>query len=317
MEKLETSVQLSDPKYRHIKNTFEIFDSRIKRLDTEINVNTKYVKRMKDIRIRVHKLLKSHKLYNEQDFMIIKKSDPVNGYIPDETLELLEKLSKPRQKDLKETLIKVNHLIREITSDYYYKENKYKLNRYAELMDYRSNICCLLKNTKFPNETQPCFRFAPCEKKIIDIWEIPTGTKPFSRILKIDFDETSIKLARPQYLYIINTIAFFWRLRNYYLQKANENGRWTDKQLRQIYITIDNINKKLIYLQQLGQIVKRSSQNENISETVAKNETFTKYTNDIELPKRKRLEDALVTYQSYLAEIQKRIEYQKSIRLHK
>lgn len=310
-------MQLSAPKYRHIKNTFEIFDSRIKRLDTEINVNTKYIKRMKDIRMRVHKLLKSHKLYNELDFMIIKKSDPINGDIPDETLEMLEKLSKPRQKDLKETLKKVNQMIRSITNDYYYKENNYKLNRYAELMDFRSNICCLLKNRKFSTDIQPCFRFASCDKKIINIWEIPTGIKPYSRILKIDFDETSIKLARPQFLYIINTIAFFWRLRNYYIQKAKENGRWTDKQLRQIYITIDNINKKLIYLQHLGQIVKKSSQNEDIPEAIAENKTIVKYTNDIELPKRKRLEDALKTYQSYLAEIQKRMGHRKSKKFHK
>jgi len=310
---METFAQLSVPKYRHIKNTFEIFDARVTRLNTAINVNTKHVNRMKDIRIRVHKLLKSHKLYNDLDFMIIKKSDPINGDIPYETLELLEKLSRPRKKDLKETLLKVNQMIRTITSDYYYKENSYKLNRYAELMEYRKNICCLLKNTKFPTDPQLCHRFAPCEKKIVNIWEIPRGDKPYSRILKIDFDETTIKLARPQYLYIRNTIHFFFRLRYYYIQKAHEKGRWTDKELQQIYTTIDNINKKLIHLQELERISKGSVPYDEItSEAIPRNKTILQYINSIELPKRKRLEDALKTYQSYLGEIQKRIGYQKS-----
>lgn len=310
---METFVQLSVPKYRHIKNTFEIFDARVARLNTAINVNTKYVNRMKDIRIRVHKLLKSHKLYNELDFMIIKKGDPINGDIPYETLELLDKLSRPRKKDLKETLLKVNQMIRTITSDYYYKENNYKLNRYAELMEFRKNICCLLKNTKFPTDPQSCHRFAPCEKKIVNIWEIPRGDKPYSRILKIDFDETIIKLAHPQYLYIRNTINFFFRLRYYYIQKTQEKGRWTDKELKQIYTTIDNINKKLIHLQELERISKRSVLYDEItSENIPRNKTTLQYTNSIELPKRTRLEDALKTYQSYLREIQKRIGYQKS-----
>ncbi|CAG9803930.1 unnamed protein product [Chironomus riparius] len=309
---MDTPMPLSVPKYRHVKNTFEIFDARVSRLDKMINVNTKYINRMKDIRNRVRKLLMSHKMYNELDFIIMNKSDPINGDIPDETLEKLQKLSKPRQRDLKETLMKVNQMIRAITSDHYYKENNYKLNRYAELMEYRKNICCLLKNAKFPTEIRPCFRFASCEKKIINIWQIPTGDKPYSRILKVDFDETTIKLAHPQLLYILNTITFFLRLRYYYIQKANEIGRWTDKELNQIYTTIDNINKKLIHLQQLEQIAKTSSlYHEVISEPSAENKTIMQYTHSIDLPKRKRLEDALKTYQSYLVKIQKRTGYRK------
>ncbi|XP_070493312.1 uncharacterized protein MCAP_0864-like [Chironomus tepperi] len=308
---MEKIVQLSVPKYTHIKDTFQIFDARVKRLDGQINVNTKYFNRMKEIRTRVHKHLKSHKLYNKLDSMIIRKSDPIYGDIPDETLELLDKLSKPRKKDLKETLLKVNQMIRAITSDYYYQLNKLKLKRYAELMEYRKNICCLLDGRKFPTDIQSCHRFAPCEKKIVNIWEIPTGDKPYSRLLKIDFDETSLKLARPQYLCIRSSIAFFMRLKYYYLQKASEKGRWSDMELRQISIIIDNIDKKLNHLQQLEQTVKRSSlyNDEAIPEHNTEKKLIVKYTNDLELPKRKRLEDALKTYQLYIAEIQKRMEY--------
>lgn len=308
---------LASPKYAHIKNTYEIFDTRLNLLKERRT----YLKalnnlaQVKIIRSRVWNLLKSHKLYNELDFHLQKKSDPINGEIPFETLKALLELSKPRSRDLRFALRKVNQMIRIIKNDHYFQENKHKMKRYDELLEHRRKICCMLAKYKFVADSPMCYRFAPCTKKIIDVLEIPIENKPNSRMLRFDFDDRTNKLAYPHYKKLQSAIQFFIRLKQINQLKVKENVMMTKDEVLQIETIIQSIKEKIEFLQKIEKnmiddgIIPQKAKAESTGGVNKK--TFQGFTNPLAIPRRKRLENSLIFYDQYLNELLKRKFYGK------
>jgi hypothetical protein len=209
------------PKFQAVKNTYEIFNNRIIAISADSgfqkNVHRlKYFQKMEKLRENVNRLLKSYPGYEPE----AKKRDPSKAFIPTELEKKLKTLATPPKRSVKETLIIINHLIRNIMEDHQYQKNKHKLKRLCDLLRYRNQVCCQFsKYSKSPSNSDCCFKFRPCSTKSTAVYAVyDCEKKPMrkfkSRVLKFKFDKETNELALPSYHRIKAALEFYTNMCN-------------------------------------------------------------------------------------------------------
>ena len=219
--KLESRIRPpSRPKFNSVKYAYDIFRNRVTQISRNngpnLNVHRlNYLHKMEKLRDRVNKLLKSYPNFTPDP----KKVDSWKVEINDNMKQKLSKLATPPKRSVKETLILVNHMIREIIDDHQYSKNRFKLKRVYELLQYRNQVCCAFSKYKdSPSDAQPdsCYQFRRCSSKPAPVYACfdavsePSSLKKFrSRCLKFTFDNDTNKLALPNLRRINEALAFY------------------------------------------------------------------------------------------------------------
>lgn len=311
---------LANPKYQHIKDTFERLDKLIKSFDEEEKYTVKkikhcrhYLEHMMKTRKHVQDLLKAHKNFKALE-LGVKKNDPVYGEIPAGTLKALVGLAKPRMKDLRHALKTINRLLQNMRNDPGFENKTRQTKNYAKLLEHKRNICCLLKQLSEDSYkiVQPRIYSRierDCEKKI-NIYETPKPNMPESRTLMFCYDNHTLRLSYPKFRTILQAQQQFKQLRLKYQESIATFCQLKHEEIKRITTEIEKLDSKINFLQNLLDSIivqdkKKYIPNKGIDSGFKKKWTLKSSKIILTYPKRKTLEDAVQTYEKVLLKLRK------------
>lgn len=305
------------PKYPAVEESLEIFKKRVTEIlqDTGFEKNqnrVQYLNRMLELRDRMQSLLQSYPQYKPEK----KPHDPTTASIPKNLEEHLKKLATPPKRFVKAALSQINKTIQEIKQDHQFCKNKCKARRVSELNRHRKKLCCRFsKYPKSPNPSEYCMRFKPCSIKVVPLYAVSVESKTEkrlidirSRILEIDFDDETNELALPNYNKIKACLDFYNQIidRLNHQHSTYKESKEEKKKLSEI---LEALNRRRCFVEGLKaeiecrkKIKPNSMKVENKPTDVpgrfaSKWENFRPFTHYLNLPSRKKLQEALRFYE--------------------
>lgn len=244
----------------------------------------------------------------------------------------LKKMASPKKVAYLSALATVNRALEKLTEDKFWCHYPHKKRLYKSLILQRKKLCRKLsKFPKSPSEPHICFRFQPCSRKIVKMWTTPYRK---TRKLNVNFDESTKVLGFPKIPHINYAIKKYEELILVFKEKMKEDLEFTEQKLKFLKNLKDEIENyklrereelKTKCLEKYGKMLenqvknKKKKKNKQVrwrkpskAEKIfppkgywEQNEQLNAFSNSLEIPSRRRLENILNYQRKLLKEIEK------------